>query len=243
MKCALVTGGSRGIGKAVALKLANELGYHIIFTYRSNTAAAEETKKEVEKVGVHCWALAFDVSDAEATKNAIKNWETEYPEASIEVLVNNAGIHKDNLFMWMPEEDWHSVMDTNLGGFFTVTQALIHPMLKKRYGRVINMVSLSGVKGNPGQTNYSASKAAIIGATKSLAQEIAKRKVTVNAVAPGFIASEMTQDLPEKELKKLIPANRFGQPEEVADLVCFLASEKSAYITGEVIHINGGIYT
>ncbi|MBL4873347.1 MAG: SDR family oxidoreductase, partial [Rhodobacteraceae bacterium] len=161
----------------------------------------------------------------------------------IEVVVNNAGITKDNLFMWMKNEDWKSVIDTSLNGFFNVTNKLIKNLLVNRYGRIINMVSVSGLKGTPGQTNYSAAKGAVIAATKALAQEVVKRKITVNAVAPGFIISDMTNGLDEKELKKMIPINRFGKAEEVAHLVSFLASEKSSYITGEVININGGIYS
>jgi 3-oxoacyl-[acyl-carrier protein] reductase len=157
--------------------------------------------------------------------------------------VNNAGIRKDTLLIWMEDKHWHDVMNTNLDGFFYVTRALLKNMLVKKYGRIINIVSLSGLKGLPGQVNYSAAKAAVIGATKALAQEIGKKNVTVNAVAPGFIKTDMTKDLNENELKGMIPLNRFGLPEEVAELVCFLASEKSSYITGEVISVNGGLYT
>lgn len=243
MKYALVTGASRGIGKATALKLAEELKYNIVLNYRSNVAAATETKELIEKTGVKCCLLPFDVSNTEETKKALDDWEEQHPDAIIEVLVNNAGITKDGLFMWMKKEDWDQVINTSLNGFFNVTNHVIQKMLKNRYGRVINMVSVSGVKGTAGQTNYSAAKGAVVAATKALAQEIAKRKVTVNAIAPGFIRSDMTQEMDEKELKKMIPINRFGEPEEVADLVCFLASEKSSYITGEVININGGIYS
>ncbi|MEG0983109.1 SDR family oxidoreductase, partial [Algoriella sp.] len=157
--------------------------------------------------------------------------------------VNNAGITNDNLFMWMTQNDWSSVINTSLNGFYNVTQFFINQLLRNRYGRIVNIVSVSGLKGTPGQTNYSAAKAGIIGATKALAQEIAKRNVTVNAVAPGFIETEMTDNLDQKELVKLIPTNRFGKAEEVADLVSFLVSKKSSYITGEVININGGIYS
>src|SRR5690606_29814521 len=164
-------------------------------------------------------------------------------ETKIEFIVNNARITKDGLLLWMKPEDWHSVINTSLNGFYNVTQPLIKNMLTSRYGRIINIVSLSGLKGNAGQVNYSAAKGAVIAATKALAQEIGKRKVTVNAVAPGFINSEMTAKLDEKELKKIIPLNRFGEVEEVADLVAFLASNKASYITGEVININGGLYS
>ncbi|MGO2358689.1 MAG: 3-oxoacyl-ACP reductase FabG [Mesonia sp.] len=243
MKYAIITGGSRGLGKAIALQLAKDLNYHILFTFKSNQEAAHNAKAEIEACGVACEALQFDVANKGETNHAFDVWMNENPDAQIEVVVNNAGITKDGLFMWMPEKDWNSVIQTSLQGFYNVTQYFLQSLLKQRYGRVINMVSLSGVKGTPGQTNYSAAKGAVIAATKALAQEIAKRKVTVNAVAPGFIHSDMTKDLDEKELKKMIPANRFGEAQEVADLVSFLASKKSSYITGEVININGGIYS
>ena len=243
MKYALVTGASRGIGKAIALKLAEELEYNILANFRSNTKAAEETKKQIERTGARCDLSQFDVSDFENTKTALNHWQKKHPDAHIEVIVNNAGITKDGLFMWMNKEDWDQVIHTSLDGFYNVTHHLLQPMLKNRYGRIINMVSVSGVKGTAGQTNYSAAKGALVAATKALAQEIGKRKVTVNAVAPGFINSDMTKEMDEAELKKMIPINRFGEPEEVADLVCFLASKKSAYITGEIININGGIYS
>lgn len=187
--------------------------------------------------------LKFDVSNAEETQNVLNNWQEKNPDSVVEVIVNNAGITKDGLFMWMKHEDWNNVINTSLNGFFNVTNFFIQRLLRNKYGRIINMVSVSGVKGTAGQTNYSAAKAAVIGATKALAQEIAKRNITVNAVAPGFIKTDMTQDFDENELKAMIPANRFGEAEEVADLVAFLASKKSSYITGEVININGGIYS
>lgn len=243
MKYALITGGSRGIGKAIAISLALELHYNIILTYKNNTEAAEITQQEIESFNVTCDLLKFDVANAEETTDALKNWEDKNPEATIEVIVNNAGITADGLFMWNSTEDWNKVLQTTLNGFYNITHHFIQQMLKNRYGRIINISSVSGVIGTAGQTNYSAAKAGLIGATKALAQEVAKRKVTVNAVAPGFISSDMTKDLDEKELKKQIPMNRFGKPEEVADLVCFLASRKAAYITGEVININGGIPT
>lgn len=242
-KYALVTGGSRGIGKAIAIKLASELGYNILLNYNSSEKAAAETKEEIEKSRVSCSLLQFDVSDASATKTALESWNSSNPEAVIEVLVNNAGITRDGLFLWMKPEDWNSVIQTSVSGFYNVTQPLLKNMLTARFGRIINIVSLSGLKGNPGQVNYSAAKGAVVAATKALAQEIGKRNVTVNAVAPGFINSEMTADLDEKELKKIIPLNRFGNAEEVAGLVVFLASKKAAYITGEVININGGLYS
>ncbi|MBQ2352043.1 MAG: SDR family oxidoreductase, partial [Bacteroidales bacterium] len=173
----------------------------------------------------------------------LEKWAAAHPDDYISVLVNNAGIRMDNLMVFMQDEQWHKVIDTSLNGFFYVTRRLVKQMMTHRYGRIVNVTSLSGLKGLPGQTNYSAAKAAIIGATKALAQEVAPRKVTVNAVAPGFIATDMTKDLNEADLKKMIPVGRFGKPEEVASLVSFLASAESSYITGEVISINGGLYT
>ena len=241
MKCALITGGSRGIGRAVCEKLAADTDYHLLINYRSQRAAAEETLQAVTAAGGTGDLLQFDVTDAAAVKASLETWQAEHPEAIIEVIVNNAGITKDNLFLWLSPEDWHTVINTSLTGFYNVTQPLIQSMVRKRYGRIVNIVSVSGVKGQPGQTNYSAAKGGLIAATKALAQEIAKRKITVNAVAPGFIKTDMTGELDEKELKRLIPAGRFGEAEEVADLVSFLVSPKAAYITGEVIKISGGI--
>ncbi|HLV50553.1 MAG TPA: 3-oxoacyl-ACP reductase FabG [Flavobacterium sp.] len=242
-KCALVTGGSRGIGKAVCLKLAKDLQYHLLINYQSNENAALTTQKEIEDLGGTAEIMRFDVANSEEVKAVLQAWKEQNPETIVEVIINNAGITRDGLFMWMPPSDWKSVIDTSLNGFYNVTQFFIQDMLRNKYGRIINMVSVSGVKGTPGQTNYSAAKGAVVAATKALAQEVAKRKVTVNAVAPGFIATDMTTDLNQKELVKMIPANRFGEADEVADLVSFLASEKSSYITGETININGGIYS
>jgi 3-oxoacyl-[acyl-carrier protein] reductase len=174
---------------------------------------------------------------------ALLSWEESHPDEYIEVLVNNAGFRKDNLMIFMSNDDWSSIINTHLDGFFYTTRRVLKSMLSKRYGRVINVVSLSGLKGLPGQTNYSAAKAAVIGATKALAQEVGARKITVNAVAPGFIHTDMTADLDENQLKTMIPLGRFGKPEEVAEVVAFLASEKASYITGQVISINGGLYT
>ncbi len=243
MKCAIVTGGSRGIGKAICLKIAEEHDYHLLINYNSNEAAALETLKEVEALGGTGEILKFDVADANQTQQILTEWTEKNTDAIVEVIVNNAGITKDNLFMWISQDDWSNVINTSLNGFYNVTHFFINPLLRNRFGRIVNIVSVSGLKGTPGQTNYSAAKAAVIGATKALAQEIAKRNVTVNAVAPGFIETDMTDELDQQELKKLIPANRFGKAEEVADLVSFLVSKKSSYITGEVININGGIYS
>ena len=243
IKYALVTGGSRGIGKAICIQLAKDSEYKIIINYRGNKEAALDTLSQIENLGGKAELLQFDVANLEQVTEALDSWQEANKNGVIEVIVNNAGITKDNLFMWMKKEDWSSVIDTSLNGFFNVTNHLIQKLLVNRYGRIINMVSVSGLKGTAGQTNYSAAKGAVIGATKALAQEVAKRKITVNAVAPGFIASDMTSELDEKELKKMIPVNRFGQVEEVAHLVSFLASDKASYITGEVVNINGGIYS
>ena len=243
MKCAIVTGGSRGIGKAICLKIAEEHDYHLLINYNSNETAVLETLKEVEALGGTGEILKFDVADANQTQQVLTEWSEKKTDAIVEVIVNNAGITKDNLFMWISQDDWSNVINTSLNGFYNVTHFFINPLLRNRFGRIVNIVSVSGLKGTPGQTNYSAAKAAVIGATKALAQEIAKRNVTVNAVAPGFIETDMTDELDQQELKKMIPANRFGKVEEVADLVSFLVSKKSSYITGEVININGGIYS
>ena len=242
MKYALVTGGSRGIGRAISITLAKE-GYAVIINYHTNEQAALEVKQRIEADGGHAELLPFDVSDEKSVDAAIVSWQESHSNEYIEVLVNNAGIRKDALLVFMQADAWNSVLRTNLDSFFFVTRRVLKNMIPKRNGRIINVASLSGIKGLAGQANYSAAKAGLIGATKALAQEIGSRKITVNAVAPGFIATEMTQDLPEAELKKMIPAGRFGTPEEVASLVAFLASENAAYINGEVISINGGLYT
>ena len=176
-------------------------------------------------------------------KNALSLWQENNKDAQVEVIINNAGITRDGLFMWMTYEDWSKVIQTTLDGFYNVTNFFIKKMLRNRYGRIINIASVSGVKGTAGQTNYSAGKGALVAATKALAQEVAKRNITVNAIAPGFIRTDMTSELDENELVKLIPVGRFGEAEEVADLVSFLVSKKASYITGEVININGGIYS
>jgi len=243
MKCALITGGSRGIGSAICQKLAEDKKYHILINYQGNQEAALQTLEKVKNIGATGEIIQFNVAEAEEVKEALTQWQEANPDAIVEVIVNNAGITRDGLFMWMSQEDWSNVINTSLNGFFNVTNFFIQKMLRNKYGRVINMVSVSGVKGTAGQTNYSAAKGAVVAATKALAQEVAKRNITVNAVAPGFIKTDMTGDLDEKELAKLIPINRFGEAEEVADLVAFLASKKASYITGEVININGGIYS
>jgi 3-oxoacyl-[acyl-carrier protein] reductase len=216
----------------------------IVINYNSNTQAAEEAKKLVEDAGGQAELLPFNVADKAEVEQAIDQWEQKHPEDYIAVLVNNAGIRRDNVMFMMSDEEWHQVLDTTMNGFFYLTRRLLkHMMPRKRGGRIINMASLSGLKGIQGQTNYSAAKAALIGATKALALEVAARGITVNAVAPGFIETDMTKELPQDELKKMIPVGRFGYPEEVAAVVAFLASDDAAYITGEVININGGLYT
>ncbi len=239
MKYALVTGGSRGIGRAICQRLAQE-GYNVIINYASNEAEAQKT---LALIGGQGELMPFDVSDSRRVRASLEAWQKQHDGEYIEVVVNNAGIRRDNVMALMPEDDWHRVVDITLSGFFNVTQPLLPAMQLHKFGRIINMASVSGLKGLPGQTNYSAAKGGIIAATKALAQEVARRGVTVNAIAPGFIKTDMTEGLDEAALKKTIPANRFGQPEEVAHAVAFLASPQAGYITGNVISINGGLYT
>jgi len=239
---ALVTGGSRGIGRAICLRLAR-MGYTVLINYVSNDAAAEETLAAVRAAGSDGQLLKFDVSDREAAGTAITAWQDAHPDDYIEVLVNNAGIRRDSLLLWMSPEEWYKVLETNLGSFYNVTRPCLQAMALHRWGRIVNMASLSGLKGLPGQTNYSAAKGGLVAATKALSQEMAQRGVTVNAVAPGFIRTEMVEGLDETALKKDIPAKRFGEPEEVAALVGFLVTKEAGYITGEVISVNGGLYS
>lgn len=242
MKFALVTGGSRGIGKAVCIKLAG-MGYNVLINYKSNEEEAKNTLAQVKEKGVEGEIIQFDVADKADIMSKLGGWMESNTDKVIEVLVNNAGIRDDGLMMWMKDEQWDRVIKTNLDGFFYVTRLVVNSMLQKKYGRIINIVSLSGLKGLPGQTNYSAAKAGVIGATKALAQEIGRKGITVNAVAPGFIKTDMTDGLNEAELKNMVPLKRFGTPEEVAHTVGFLATEGAAYITGEVISVNGGLYS
>ena len=242
MEYALITGGSGALGKAICIKLA-EMGYPIIVHYNSNENSAKTVVEEIKEKGGNAETIKFNVSDFNEVKNTLNSWQEQHPDDLISVLVNNAGITKDTLMVWMEENDWKDIIDTNLNSFYFVTAPLLQKMVLNKWGRIINVVSLSGQKGLPGQVNYSASKAGVIGATKALAQEVGKKKITVNAVSPGYISSEMTKDLDEKLLRKNIPANRFGKPEEVAATVGFLVSEGAAYITGEVISVNGGLYT
>lgn len=243
MKVALVTGGSRGIGKAICIQLAKDENYHVLINYNGNKKEALDTLKKIQNVGGSGKIMQFDVTDHNEVQEKLNTWQENNKDSIIEVIVNNAGITKDKLFTWMKQDDWNDVINISLNGFFNVTNHLIKNMLSQKYGRIINIVSVSGLQGNIGQTNYSAAKGALIAATKSLAKETARRNITVNAVAPGFINTDMTKDINEKEFKRMIPAKRFGEPEEVAHVVSFLASKKSGYITGEVININGGIYS
>ena len=240
MKYALITGASRGIGRAIAIKMAQE-GYAVVINYLNNHEAAQQTLEQIVAEGGNAELLQFDVAQPEAIEQAVADWQQRHPDDYIDVLVNNAGIRRDNLMVFMQNDEWESVVNTSLNGFFHLTRRLLKDMITHRHGRVINISSVSGLKGMAGQVNYSAAKAALIGATKALAQEVAARKVTVNAVAPGFIESDMTGDLSQDELKKLVPMKRFGKAEEVAALVAFLASDGAAYITGEAIAITGGL--
>jgi 3-oxoacyl-[acyl-carrier protein] reductase len=243
VNCALITGGSKGIGSAIALQLSRDHHFHILINYSTDSKSAEKTLENICVAGGSGELLNFKVQDKPSVDEAISGWQKNNPEKFIKVLVNNAGITKDGLFMWMPENNWDDVIAITLKGMFNVTQNVIRPMMKNKSGRIINISSISGLRGVPGQTNYSTAKAGLIGATKALAQEVAKMNITVNAVAPGFINTAMVEGLDMKHYLNLIPAGRIGEPGEVAHLVSFLASEKSAYITGEVININGGLYS
>jgi 3-oxoacyl-[acyl-carrier protein] reductase len=242
MKTALVTGGSRGIGRAISVKLAQE-GHHVLVNYRSREDEALKTLELVRQAGGNGEILPFDVGRPAELIAALDQWHKSHPEQIIDVLVNNAGMNKDNLMVFMSDEEWEDVITTNMHSFFYVTRYLLQNMLVNKWGRIINVVSLSGQKGLAGQVNYSASKGGVIAATKALAMEVGKKKVTVNAVAPGFIRTDMTEHLDEKALSALVPLRRFGLPEEVAEVVAFLASDKASYITGECISVNGGMYS
>ncbi len=237
-KTAVVTGGSRGIGKAICLKFA-ENGADIAFLYAGNTVKAEETLKELEALGVKAKAYQCNVADADAVAAVVKEIVKDF--GGIQILVNNAGITKDKLVPMMKAADFDAVIDTNLKGVFYMIKGVYPLFLKQKGGKIINISSVSGLTGNPGQVNYSASKAGVVGLTKSVAKELASRGVCCNAIAPGFIATEMTEALENDAMKEVIPMKRFGEAEEVAELALFLASEQSDYITGEVIRIDGGL--
>lgn len=242
-KVALVTGGSRGIGRAIALRLAAE-GAYVVVNYAKNREAAEDVVSSIEKAGGRARVSGFDVSDFDTVQEEIENIVTEL--GGIHILVNNAGITQDTLIVRMKKEDWDNVMTTNLNGVFNCTKAVARIMIKQRQGRIINLTSVVGEMGNSGQTNYAASKAGIIGFTKAAARELASRAITVNAVSPGFIETDITQNLTDEIRKQYIdkiPLQRFGSPEDVAGVVSFLASDEASYITGEVLRVNGGIYT
>lgn len=241
-KVALVTGGSRGIGKAVALKLA-ELGADVAIVATSKSEAAEKTLEELNKTGVKANLYVCDISDDKQVKETVDKVLLDYKK--IDILVNNAGITKDKLLMAMNEEDIDSVIDVNLKGTLYMTKACIRPFMKQRSGNIINISSVVGLMGNAGQANYAASKAGIIGFTKTVAKEYGARGIRCNAVAPGYIITDMTDELSQESsdnIKKMIPSGRFGKPEDVANLVAFLAEDESSYITGEVIKVDGGMY-
>jgi 3-oxoacyl-[acyl-carrier protein] reductase len=237
---ALVTGASRGIGRAIAIRLAQD-GHFVILNYRSNHDKAQEVVKIIEDQGGKCEPLAFDVTDVKAVKSALK--EANNTHKKIDIVVNNAGIVKDQIFPLIKEDDWNKVIGTSLNGFFAVTKYCIRGMLNQHWGRIINISSAAGLVGNPGQTAYSAAKAGLIGATRSLSAELSSRGILVNAIAPGFIETDLTEENPlDEEIIERIPMGRMGTPEEVANLVSFLASEQASYITGQAISINGGMF-
>lgn len=235
---ALITGASRGIGAAIAVRLA-EAGYDIWLNYRSNHEAAQATAARVRDLDRECTLVPFDVSDASATGEAL---ESVMKDRCPYILVNNSGINRDGLLFWMSRENWKDVLDVSLDGFYHVTSRVVGLMMQKKRGRIVNIVSTSGQTGMPGQVNYSAAKAGLIGATRALAKEVARSGVLVNAVSPGFIETDMTKDLPKTEILKMIPLHRFGTCEEVAAAVAFLCSDEASYMTGQVLNVNGGIY-
>jgi 3-oxoacyl-[acyl-carrier protein] reductase len=240
-KAALVTGGSRGIGKAIGLRLARQ-GADVAFSYRGNAEAAKATAAEIESIGTKALAIQGDVKDPESAEAVVKGVLDEF--GKVDILVNNAGITRDDLIMRMTEEAWREVLETNLFGAFWMTKAVTRPMLKARAGRIVNITSVSGQAGQMGQANYSSAKAGMIGLTKATARELASRGITANAVAPGFVLTELTQNLPEALQAELIartPLGRFGTVEEIADAVAFLASDEARYITGQVLAVDGGL--
>jgi len=236
---AIVTGSGRGIGRAIAVELA-KAGYYIVVNCKSNTDAAEETVCLIRKTGSDGEYAQFDVADAAQTVNAVEKIAARL--SNIEVLVNNAGITADGLFVMMPEKDWNAVLDTTLKGFYNVTKPVLKKMIPRKKGSVVSIASVAGLVGNRGQVNYSAAKAGLIGASRSLAAEVARLGIRVNVVAPGLIQTEMIQDAPVQNIKSLIPMARIGQPEEVAKVVRFLCSEDASYVTGQIISVNGGMF-
>lgn len=240
-KTAIVTGGTRGIGRAIALELAGN-GADVAFSYAKNVEKAKELEGEISRLGVKAFSVQSDVADFAQSKEMVNNAIKEL--GKVDVLVNNAGITRDKILMMMSEEDWRAVIDTNLNGVFNCTKAAVVPMMKQRSGSIINITSVSGLVGMAGQTNYSSSKAGIVGFTKALAKEVARRGVRVNAVAPGFIKTDMVEAIEQKyldEMLKLVPLGRIGETEEVARVVAFLASDEASYITGQVITVDGGM--
>ncbi|WP_294371216.1 3-oxoacyl-[acyl-carrier-protein] reductase [uncultured Clostridium sp.] len=240
-KCALVTGASRGIGKAIALKLAS-LGANLVLNYRSSEAEALEVEKEIKNMGVETISVKGDISKLEDVENLVAAAKEKF--GIIDIMVNNAGITKDNLILRMKEEDFDKVIDVNLKGVFNCLKVITPIMVRQKHGKIVNLSSVVGISGNAGQVNYAASKAGVIGMTKSLAKEVGSRGINVNAVAPGFIETDMTEVLGEKykdEMKKNIPLKKLGKPEDVANVVAFLVSESSDYVTGQVIHVDGGM--
>ncbi len=237
-RVALVTGASKGIGAAIARELAGD-GFAIWLNYRSDHQAAEQVAAEIVAAGGSCILLPFDVADAEAVSTAL---DPLLQEQAPFVLVNNAGFARDGIMAMMSQSDWENVLAVHLNGFFNVTRLVVARMLRKRQGRIVNIVSTSGESGVGGQVNYSAAKAGLIGATRSLAAEVARRNILVNAVSPGFITTEMTEGLPKEQVLSLVPLGRFGEPEEVSGLVGFLCSDRATYITGQVFAVNGGVH-